>query len=72
MALLWTVPALAAVIGAVLVIVQMRLATDAATELGEALRRVDEVRTAVERVRREALTCADTSARLRARGPSTA
>jgi uncharacterized membrane-anchored protein YhcB (DUF1043 family) len=72
MALLWTVPALAAVVGAVLVIVQMRLAAEAATELGDALRRVDEVRTAVERVRRETMTCTETSARLRAREPSTA
>jgi cytochrome c-type biogenesis protein CcmH/NrfF len=69
MALLWTVPVLAVVIGAVVVVVQLRLAADAATELGDALRRVDEVRTAVDQVRREGLTCAETSNRVRNRAP---
>jgi uncharacterized membrane-anchored protein YhcB (DUF1043 family) len=69
MSLLWTVPVLAVLVGAVLVIVQLRLTADAATQLGETLRRVDEVRAAVAEVRREGAACGETGTRLRTRAP---
>jgi uncharacterized membrane-anchored protein YhcB (DUF1043 family) len=70
MSLLWTIPVLAVVVGAVLVILQMRVAAGAAAELGDALRRVQEVRVAVDEVRREGVRCGETGSRLRTRSPS--
>jgi cytochrome c-type biogenesis protein CcmH/NrfF len=65
--LLWTIPVLAVVAGAVVVIIQMRSVSEAAAELRSALQRVDEVRAAVAEVRAEGTRCGDTSARFRAR-----
>jgi cytochrome c-type biogenesis protein CcmH/NrfF len=65
--LLWTIPVLAVVAGAVVVIIQMRSVSEAATELRSTLHRVDEVRAAVAQVRAEGTNCGGTSARIRAR-----
>ena len=51
--LLWAIPPVALATGAVLLIVRLREMAEAADELNDQLRRLGEVRTAVDRVRSE-------------------
>ena len=52
--MLWAIPAVASVVGVVLVIVGLRAVGDATTELRRSLARLDEVRAAVNQLRAEA------------------
>lgn len=67
MSLLWAVPPVAMVLGVVLVLTQLREITDAADGIGAELRRLDEVRVAVEAVRAESAEARASLHRLRTR-----
>lgn len=51
MSLLWTIPVFAVIASTVLVLVQLRSISAAAGELGDSLRRLDEVRGEVAEIR---------------------
>ena len=65
MDLLWTIPAIALVVGAVVLIVQLRDTAAAAADLHASIQRIDEVRTAVAEARAEAGRLQATSHALR-------
>jgi uncharacterized membrane-anchored protein YhcB (DUF1043 family) len=67
MSVLWTIPVLAVVIGTALVIQQLRFTSGAAAELTDSLRRLHEVRAAVDEVRRQGGICGQTAAQVRTR-----
>ena len=54
MELLWTIPAIALVVAAVVLLVQLRDTADAAADLQASIQRIHEVRTAVADARAEA------------------
>jgi cytochrome c-type biogenesis protein CcmH/NrfF len=65
MSLLWTIPVLAVAAGAILVLLQLRATTEAATDLQASVGRVHEVRLAVAEVRAETARLRETAGRLR-------
>lgn len=65
MELLWAIPPVALAVAAVLLIVRLRQAAEAADELNDQLRRLGEVRTAVDRVRSETAITRSTARSLR-------
>ena len=65
MDLLWTIPALALVAGAVLLIVQLRDTAEAAADLQTSIQRIHEVRSAVANARAEAGRVQATASALR-------
>ena len=67
MSLLWVIPVLAVVVGAAVVILQLRLVSSAASELHDAFRRVHEVRAAMDEVRRQGGICGHTATQVRTR-----
>jgi cytochrome c-type biogenesis protein CcmH/NrfF len=65
MELLWTIPAIALVVAAVLLVVQLRDTAEAAADLHSSIQRIHEVRTAVADARAEAGRLQATAASLR-------